>query len=81
MSSSTIKKNEFLFDAYDCFKNGIVIARTDNEHQYIMLDYSECENAEEPKVVCIDNEFEDRKVAIANNFKEFLDKLLFKEEL
>lgn len=46
-----------------------------------MLDYSECKNAEEPKVVCIDNEFEDRKVVTVDNFKEFLDNLVFKEEL
>jgi len=80
VSSSIIQKNECLFDVYDCFKNGIIIASTDNGHQFIMLDYSECKNVEEPKVVCIDNEFEDSKVVIANNFKEFLDNLLFKEE-
>ena len=60
---------------------GIVIADTPTAgHTMVFLDYRECGNEGEPSVVEIDQENNYTITKVADNFKEFIDKLITEDE-
>lgn len=61
---------------------GIVIADTPSAgHDMIFLDYSQCGRDGEPRVVCVDQEWDYRVRVLADNFEKFISKLRTEEEL
>ena len=51
----------------------------DNSHIHYLFDYSDASN-DEPKIIYYDDEVE-RKLILANDFKQFIDNLKIKEEI
>lgn len=71
-----IEKNYYLSDYVD-LDNVVVFG--DNSHIHYLFDYSDASN-DEPKIIYYDDEVE-RKLILANDFKQFIDDLKIKEEI
>lgn len=60
---------------------GLTVASTPSAgHDMVFLDYSECGKDGEPSVVVIDQELDYRKTKLADNFGEFINKLVTRDE-
>jgi SMI1-KNR4 cell-wall len=72
--------SQFMIDGWDYPAIGVYICDCPSAgHDMIMLDYSNCKEGEEPKVVHIDQELSYKKTFLAKNFETFIRGLVNEE--